>query len=231
LHQTMDNPYGNGIIRRVLPLTPYQCASSFEELHAGRLYLLDCLQHADAKATDLLKNITNLQETLNGGVGCSARKRFKRQLAWARRRMRETTRLEKSILQRLGQIAYDIQRQERWTQVQEERMLRALQQIQLDPTCPEFTPAGSLSVRDDGGHITNCVPSEVVISDASPSTTNGSQLLCPSNGSGYSCPTSRSDYPFPTARGRSRSMPTLSLGRIEAEQVQGSQYVGYYISE
>jgi hypothetical protein len=126
----------------------------FEELHTERCYLLDCLQTENRKATEFLRSITPLEERLiQNDETFYQRKKVKKRLGWLRRRLDETGRQEKRILARLGQVSYEIQARERWTQIQYERrqyesqkyfqkQLYGMHPMQLNPEMPVFQPQG-----------------------------------------------------------------------------------------
>jgi hypothetical protein len=94
---------------------------TFDVLHTERAYLLSCLQQENGKATELLKRILPLEEILVFTQVSHERRPAKKHLGWLRCRIKETTRQEKAILARLGQLSYEIQSRERWTQVESER--------------------------------------------------------------------------------------------------------------
>jgi hypothetical protein len=140
---------------------PQLLLRSFDELHTEHSYLLDCLQTENHKATELLRTIPQLEERLihNDESFCRRRK-VKKRLGWLRRRLNETSHQEKKILARLGQLTFEIQIRERWTQIEFEQRQReveyqqqcfnyqqafyGMQQIQLNPATPNFQPQGYL---------------------------------------------------------------------------------------
>jgi hypothetical protein len=123
---------------------------TFEELHTERVYLLACLQQENEKATQLLKRILPLEEILVLAQVSHERKEAKKTLGWLRYRIKETTLQEKAILARLGQLSYEIQSRERWTQVESERqqqsqyakdgLSQGMQNLQLNTRWTEFQP-------------------------------------------------------------------------------------------
>jgi hypothetical protein len=132
---------------------PQPLPRSFDELHTERFYLLDCLQIENHKATELLRSITPLEESLIQNEHFFRRKKTKKRLGWLRRRLDETSRQEKRILARLGQVYFEIQTRERWTQIEYERRQHetqlyyaqggyGMQQPQLDPASANFQPGG-----------------------------------------------------------------------------------------
>ncbi|RDW80697.1 hypothetical protein BP5796_05395 [Coleophoma crateriformis] len=98
---------------------PNSAFRAFEELHAERSYLLQILQDHNAKATNLLKQLSHLEEAVakNG----QARRKTTKQLGWVRSRLRECTQQEKTILARLGEVTHEIQIKDRLAQVESER--------------------------------------------------------------------------------------------------------------
>lgn len=129
---------------------------SFDDLHAQCSYLLDSLQAENRKATELLRSITALEESLRQmNDSFSARRPTRKKLGWFKSRLEETSRQEKRILARLGQLTYEIQATERWVQIENERrqyellqqhpylnfspaLTQRAPQRQLDPTSPVF---------------------------------------------------------------------------------------------
>jgi len=119
---------------------------SFDELHTERLYLLNSLQHQNSRATEVLRNLPFIEETAVHSPDPRIRRHARKELGWLRRRMREITGQEKSILARLGQLAYEIQSRERLTQIESERQsyqqnlgqpfafCQGMQQMQLEPS-------------------------------------------------------------------------------------------------
>jgi hypothetical protein len=166
---------------------------SFEDLTAERSYLLNSLQHEDQRATNLLKSLAYCQDTFvssknqkhagldhpNIGLdhmdagearppGYVGRRKVRKQMAWVRRQLAETTEQEKRILERLGQVTFEIQWKERWGRVEWELdwesdgrawarrygmgsdgteqegmgMGIGMEGLRLDARSPEFTPMG-----------------------------------------------------------------------------------------
>jgi hypothetical protein len=89
-----------------------------------------------------------LEDSLSLPQPIAVRKRLKKQLVWLKRRLGETTRQEKSILTRLGQLSWEIQSRERLLQVENERKWanmvyrgNSLKQVfALNATSPAFRP-------------------------------------------------------------------------------------------
>ncbi|RDW69579.1 hypothetical protein BP6252_08599 [Coleophoma cylindrospora] len=100
-------------------LFPNSAFKAFEELHAERSYLLQVLQDHNAKATNLLKQLSHLEEAVakNG----QARRKTTKQMGWVRSRLRECTQQEKTTLARLGEVTHEIQIKDRLAQVESER--------------------------------------------------------------------------------------------------------------
>lgn len=125
-------------------------ASSLEELNYERGYLISSLNHEDVKATQLLSHIAILEEKLHSELqNITACRKYKKHLSWLRSRLSETTKQEKSILTRLGQVTYEIQNKERRNRIQlerrayDDRMRNGMQQMTLDAAMPDFTIYGA----------------------------------------------------------------------------------------
>lgn len=127
---------------------------SFEDLHRERTYLLSSLQQEDHKATELLKRLPPLEVLMQNPTSRSGHRKAKRQLGWLRHRLGETTKQEKSILARLGQLSWEIQSRERLVQIdcerrEMERSMGVRQSSWLAPTSgfdargTEFQPLGN----------------------------------------------------------------------------------------
>lgn len=130
---------------------------SLQGLMTERSYLLNSLQREDAHATALLSQHSFLTHTLSLlplPAGREAR-RLQWQLKTTQTRLHETTKQEKSILNRLGQITFEIQSRERRAAVEEETRSYASgfprvmehdvvwrQSIALDAKTPAFKPVG-----------------------------------------------------------------------------------------
>jgi hypothetical protein len=116
------------------------------------LYLLDCLQIENHKATNLLRSISPLDERLRQDDEPSfERRKVKKRLSWLRHRFGEINRQEKIILRQLGQVTFEIQTRAKWTQIELERRqsqielyngFYGMQQALLNPESPTFTPQG-----------------------------------------------------------------------------------------
>lgn len=102
---------------------PFAQSLSFEDLVSERSYLLNSLQNEDRTATELLKRIASLQDNLNLGLEIPARKKTTKTLGWLKYRLLETNTQEKSILNRLGQISYEIQHRDRLRCIENQRFL------------------------------------------------------------------------------------------------------------
>lgn len=85
---------------------PQPCSKEF---HAERSYLLSSLQQENIKATDLLRKLPPLEEKLAFSEIAYVRRRARKQIGWLRYRINETTRQERTILNRLAQLAQEIQ--------------------------------------------------------------------------------------------------------------------------
>jgi hypothetical protein len=110
---------------------PQPFPRSFDELHTERLYLIDCLQSENHKATEFLRTIATLGEKLvEENDSFRGRKKAKKRLRWLRHRLNETNRQEKRVLAHLAQLTLEIQTTERRTQVEYERRQREVDQQQ-----------------------------------------------------------------------------------------------------
>ena len=103
--------------------TPSQPPPRLEELYAERTYLLSNLQQENLKATDLLRKLPPLEEILTRGQSSQTRRRARKQIGWLRYRIHETTRQERTITNRLGQLAYEIRSRERWNQIRSDQRI------------------------------------------------------------------------------------------------------------
>ncbi|RDL30480.1 uncharacterized protein BP5553_10358 [Venustampulla echinocandica] len=124
-----------------------------QERHAERAYILNSLRRENSKATVLLERISALEGGLHRKAPYAERKANK-QLGWLKHRLNETNQQENAMLTRLGQLTSDIQSMEAWLQNENERlqqnkvpdtpfqMCNNMQQLNLDPTSPEFRPRG-----------------------------------------------------------------------------------------
>lgn len=128
---TLPTSSGNLISRNGMPNNEHSASlppipPSFGELDHERSYLLNCLQHENFKATELMRKITPLEEDLiNGnlpsaGNVLSTKRKVRNQLGWFKNRLEQTARQERSILARLGQLTFQIQKRVRATQIEDE---------------------------------------------------------------------------------------------------------------
>lgn len=101
--------------------TPPQPPRRLEELYAERSYLLSNLQQENFKATDLLRKLPPLEETLTPSHSSQTRRRARKQIGWLRYRINETTRQERTIMNRLRQLAQEIRSRERCNQIESEQ--------------------------------------------------------------------------------------------------------------
>jgi hypothetical protein len=86
---------------------------SVAELYAEREHLLNCLQHEDRTAADLLDKILASEEVLLQSSVYYQRKAAKKKLGWLRYNMMETNHQERAILARIGHLQYEMQSRER----------------------------------------------------------------------------------------------------------------------
>lgn len=122
---------------------------SLEELHAERSYLLSSLQQENIKATNLIRKLLPLEETLVLSEISHVRRRTRKQIGWLRYRISEITRQEMTILNSLGQLGQEIQSRESWNQVQCEKLqseqsfnnqvivCQQMQQLNFTPITPQ----------------------------------------------------------------------------------------------
>jgi hypothetical protein len=89
----------------------------FVGLHAERLYLLNCLQHENKKATDILRETLVLEEVLMFSTASPGRPEATKKLGWLSFRIKETNHQEQAIFARLGQLSFEIQCRDRVMQV------------------------------------------------------------------------------------------------------------------
>ncbi len=226
---------------------------SFEELQVERSYLINCLQREDSKATELLKKIRHLQDTSHGATDGSVHRKLKRQLGHFKSRMCQSTKQEKMILARLGQVTYEIQSKERWSRVENERLQQwnchGFEQMRLDGTCPEFIPYNAYSQQGqtkpayDGcyyGGYTQPMPSYGGVPEWRTPTTHCElnelhELPCVVN----STPSTRvrsasmDNLALPTEKVKRLSMPELFMEDSKGDDSIGDdhQYIGYYVSK
>lgn len=117
--------------------TPMSQARSLENLITERSYLLNSLQQENSKATDLLRRIPSLEASLTPDGEPKEQRKMRKHLGWLKHRLGESNRQEKAILARLGQLTYEIQSIERWSQVEQERLyLLHQQQLLTNPPLP-----------------------------------------------------------------------------------------------
>lgn len=102
---------------------PRSHKKSLDQLYAERNYLLGVLQEENDKATEFLRRVQPLESSLPITTSSSLRRSLKKQVGWLKHRITETGRQERSILTRLGQLAYEIQTLQRESQIQYERIL------------------------------------------------------------------------------------------------------------
>lgn len=123
----------------------------FEQLHAERIYLLKSLQEQNDHATELLRKITDMEETMTKIHRKGDQRKLSKRLGYHRNSLRETTGQEKAILGRLGELTCEIQMRERMTQIENERqqheqilsqltMWQNSPQMQMNQASPGFYP-------------------------------------------------------------------------------------------
>ncbi|KAI0111840.1 hypothetical protein F4814DRAFT_368266 [Daldinia grandis] len=128
----------------------------FHELHTERLYLLEMLQQHNRKALGLFGQVPTAEENIQNADTPYKLRQAKKTRGWLRHRITETVEEEKKILARLSELYVEIQCQERWVQVEMERVARGLSQQQhnpnfqdlLAPPIPLWTQVNPLPVYD-----------------------------------------------------------------------------------
>lgn len=93
----------------------------YDQLRTERTYLLGVLQKENEKATDLLRKLRPLEDTLSLARSNHLHRAAKKELGWLRRRIKEGARQEENILTRLDQVSHEIQSQERRNQIHPDR--------------------------------------------------------------------------------------------------------------
>jgi len=134
---------------------PAQRPRSLEQLQTERAYLLGILQRENEKATEFLRRIPPLEETILFSHESHVRRTVKKHLGWLKYRIRETISQEKSIIARLGDLSFDILYRERLNQIENERrqhfsalnnhqhlFAQSMPSMQFNPSSPEFYPPG-----------------------------------------------------------------------------------------
>ncbi|KFY10642.1 hypothetical protein V491_07552 [Pseudogymnoascus sp. VKM F-3775] len=111
---------------RFIPSTVFSPDHYFQGINstfAERAYLLSCLQQEDIRVTALLTVIADLNARMASGAQMRAReaKWLRRDLAAKRYEVDMSSRQEKLILQRLGEVTLVIQQRERWSMVEREK--------------------------------------------------------------------------------------------------------------
>lgn len=210
---------------------------SFEELQIERLYLLNCLQHEDIKATELLRNIQFVHDEFGHGSELRGNKSRRRQLRYLKHRIRECTEQEKAIIVRLGHVTYDIQYRERLIYIENERLYhlncyetQQMQQVKLNATCPAFIPQiiwTQQAVAADADGVNSCAgyprPVEIHENASQRRVSNISWMLDQSSPASSSLAASRpqsASTTIPTvikAKEKRLSMPDMRLCKSEQE--------------
>ena len=91
--------------------------ANLEELYAQRWYLLSNLRQENLKATDLLRKLPTLEESLTQSQTSTIRRRLRKQIKWVMYRINEATCQEKTILIRMNQLTQEIASLERQNQI------------------------------------------------------------------------------------------------------------------
>jgi hypothetical protein len=117
-----------------------------EELYIERSYLLNNVQQETLKVMELLRKLSSLEETMVRSQSSKARRRARKQTAWLRYRINLATCQQRTILNRLGQLAQEIGSSEQRNQLHSEQLSTlssteisyyGIQQISCSPLSPE----------------------------------------------------------------------------------------------
>ena len=142
----------------------------FRSLHTEKHYLFDSLQREEANAASLARKLHRHQESQKQPLSEHDRKTLKRQIAWTNLRLDESYRQKETIIQRLQQVDFEIQKDEHdrhvdWNRREQERMLheaslqQGMNQLQLTNPASDFQPwspqaVSFLPCSNDYGGIT-----------------------------------------------------------------------------
>lgn len=143
----MSNFCSNNIGGPIIDLQP----RPFDQLLAERTYLLGALQKENEKAAMFLRRVQPLEDIISTTSIPQLRRSYKRQLGWIKSRFKETACQEKCILNRLGDLSYEIQSQERVNRIYFENFEfsrpeenhfphQGMGRFVLNPSTPPFHP-------------------------------------------------------------------------------------------
>ncbi|KAI1658449.1 hypothetical protein F4813DRAFT_49313 [Daldinia decipiens] len=110
----------------------------FHELHRERLYLLEMLQQHNTRALKLFEQVPIVEEKIQKADTPYKLRQAKKTRGWLRHRITDTVEEEKKVLARLSELHVEIQCQERWLQVEMERVARGLSQQHHNPNFEDF---------------------------------------------------------------------------------------------
>ena len=108
----------------------------FEELHNERSYLMVNLQQQDERTKNIMARLLRAQERANYPNTPIEARKLRKQAGRLRSDLANAERQEKSILSRLSELYVEIQRRERWEQVQ--------QRTVWQPQTPQFASPSQL---------------------------------------------------------------------------------------
>ncbi|OTB19858.1 hypothetical protein K445DRAFT_18402 [Daldinia sp. EC12] len=138
---------GSGPSHTIVRSDPWQSVSAlqlglhprpFQELHTERMYLLERLQQYNRRALELFRRIPVVDEQQKNAKTPYEDRRAKKLRGWLRHRISDTVEEERKTLARLSELHVEIQCQERWWHVEEERKARDLPQQHHNPNFAYF---------------------------------------------------------------------------------------------
>lgn len=119
---------------------------TMEQLGMEQAYLFSSLTSQGQRCTELMRRLTALQEKIEttdgGSISSDQRRKCRKQACLLRSKIADTGEQEKTILNRLGELHVEMQSQDRWNAVQNERMCYYAVQL---PSSHEYfggAPAG-----------------------------------------------------------------------------------------
>ncbi|KAI8961605.1 hypothetical protein F5Y11DRAFT_325488 [Daldinia sp. FL1419] len=122
----------------------------FQELHNERMYLIQMLEQYNRQALDLFRRVPVVDEQIQNASTPHDHRRAKKARGWLRHRITDTVEEEKNVLTRLSELHVEIQSQDRWWQVENEREARGLPRqhpnpnyhhVTASPISPYHTPS------------------------------------------------------------------------------------------
>ncbi|KAI1651365.1 uncharacterized protein F4817DRAFT_129162 [Daldinia loculata] len=110
----------------------------FDELHTERLCLLGMLQLHNKQALELFEQVPIAEENIQKADTPYKLRQAKKNRGWLRHRITDIVDKEKKVLARLSELHVEIQCQERWVQVEMDRVARGLSQQHHNPNFQDF---------------------------------------------------------------------------------------------